>query len=406
MDILSSTLWVILTLGGSQLALPDLVSELAPADVVFLGEEHDNSAGHQAQLEILKALHARRPDLVLSMEMFERDVQGVLDDYLRGRIDEATFLAHSRPWGNYKEHYRPLVEYAKAQGLDVIAANAPRPSAKKLAEGGVVKDAFVARETTAPEDRYYALFQDAMKEHPGEVSKDAMLRMYAAQCLKDDTMAESIVGYLNARPFRRPMIVHVNGKFHSDHGLGTVSRVLSRRPLTRVSVITMESMEEPGSSHRKAHAALGRAHYLLAVKAEPKKNIPEAVKPDAAKKPETAATEKALVPEAAPGETPREKVEEEVPAPTEGKAALGIMPDYGSSEPGVTVSQVFEGRAASNGGIRDGDRIVKIGEERIDTIEDYMAALDGLRPNDKVKITVVRNGAQEVFEITLGVSRR
>jgi uncharacterized iron-regulated protein len=35
-------------------------------------------------------------------------------------------LQDSRPWANYVRDYRPLVEYAKAQGLDVIAANAPR----------------------------------------------------------------------------------------------------------------------------------------------------------------------------------------------------------------------------------------------------------------------------------------
>ena len=38
-----------------------------------------------------KLLADRRPDFVISMEMFERDVQGVVNDYLRGRIDEAAF---------------------------------------------------------------------------------------------------------------------------------------------------------------------------------------------------------------------------------------------------------------------------------------------------------------------------
>ena len=37
-----------------------------------------------------------------------RDVQGVLDDYLAGRIDEAEFLSGSRPWQNYRTGYRPL----------------------------------------------------------------------------------------------------------------------------------------------------------------------------------------------------------------------------------------------------------------------------------------------------------
>ena len=68
--------------------------------MVYFGELHDNVTGHQVYAELAKLLADRRTDLVISMEMFECDVQGVLNDYLRGRIDEATFLKHSRPWKN------------------------------------------------------------------------------------------------------------------------------------------------------------------------------------------------------------------------------------------------------------------------------------------------------------------
>ena len=56
----------------------------------------------------------RRP-VALSLEMFERDVQTVLDEYLAGLISERHFLLSSRPWKNYETDYRPLVEYARAQ---------------------------------------------------------------------------------------------------------------------------------------------------------------------------------------------------------------------------------------------------------------------------------------------------
>ena len=75
---------------GKELTLPQLADELASRDVVFFGELHDNVAGHQAYAELARLLVNRRNDLVIAMEMFERDVQGVVNDYLRGRIDEAT----------------------------------------------------------------------------------------------------------------------------------------------------------------------------------------------------------------------------------------------------------------------------------------------------------------------------
>ena len=60
------------------------------------------------------------------MEMFERDAQIVLDEYLNDLITEKKFLDDSRPWENYKTDYRPLVEFARVNKLNVIAANAPR----------------------------------------------------------------------------------------------------------------------------------------------------------------------------------------------------------------------------------------------------------------------------------------
>jgi uncharacterized iron-regulated protein len=59
-------------------------------------------------------------------------------------------------------------------------------------------------------------------------------KIYEAQCVRDDTMAESVADLLNAGRF----VYHVNGSFHSDAGLGTAARVLWRRPLnTRLSIV-------------------------------------------------------------------------------------------------------------------------------------------------------------------------
>ena len=81
--------------------------------MVYLGELHDNIAGHRVYAELARLLADRRTDLVISMEMFERDVQGVMNDYLRGRIDEAAFLQHGRPWKDYARDYEPLIELAR-----------------------------------------------------------------------------------------------------------------------------------------------------------------------------------------------------------------------------------------------------------------------------------------------------
>ena len=144
---------------GQELTLAQLADDLATRDVVFFGELHDNVAGHQVYAELARLLADRRPDLVISMEMFERDTQGVLTDYLRGRIDEAAFLQYSRPWRDYARDYRPLVELARERKLDVLAGNLPRRVASKVSGRADYTSPFLARQTTAPFDRYWELFE-------------------------------------------------------------------------------------------------------------------------------------------------------------------------------------------------------------------------------------------------------
>jgi uncharacterized iron-regulated protein len=250
---------------GIELTLVQLADDLATKDIVYFGEQHENAAGHQAYAELAKLITDRRPDVVISMEMFERDTQGVVSDYLRGRIDEATFLQHSRPWKNYARDYRPLIELARARKLDVIAGNLPRPVAGKVASKEGSSSPFLPRRTTAPADRYRELFDEVMKGHPG--ADGAIDRMYQAQCAKDDAMAEGIADYLSANPHRQPLVIHCNGSFHSDYGLGTATRVAQRVPLAQQAIISMIAV--PDMTKLDVAANQKKAHYLLFVPKPP-----------------------------------------------------------------------------------------------------------------------------------------
>lgn len=261
---------------GEAVDLKEVAQALSRRDVVFLGEDHDNTEGHELHLKLIEALYRVRPDLTISLEMFERDVQGTLDDYLRGRIDEATFLEHARPWGNYERHYRPVIEFARENGIDVIAANVPRDAARAISKGeepAPELEPFLPRATASPKGDYWKRFVEAMGGHGGTDDPEAMERYFAAQCLKDDAMAEAISDYLARHPHRRPLVVHLCGKFHSDHGHGTALRLLKRRPLAEIAVVTMEAAEKPEEFDPAEHRL--RAHFLLLVRPEPKEEKSE-----------------------------------------------------------------------------------------------------------------------------------
>lgn len=240
----------------------EFLKRISHADVVVFGEQHDDPETHRVEAETLDAISELWRPVVLSLEMFERDVQPVLNDYLAGRISESEFLAHSRPWPTYATNYRRLAELARANHWPVIAADVPRPLASAVGRKGLAaldtltpsERLYAARENSCPIDDYHARFMDSMHSHgtgsggkpePGDSLPTAMAeRFYLAQCVKDETMAESIVKAKLAAP-RNAMVVHFDGAFHSDYAQGTVARVKRREPSWDVVVISAVPVPDP-----------------------------------------------------------------------------------------------------------------------------------------------------------------
>ena len=242
--------------------MSQMLEGVSRADVVFFGEQHDDLETHRAEFETLDAIGRLGRPVVLSLEMFERDVQPVLDDYLAGRITETEFLSHARPWPNYATGYRRLVELARARHWSVVAANVPRPLASAVGRKGIValdtltprERLTAAHENVCPMDDYHARFMDEMHAHstgsggaaePGDSLPTAMAeRFYVAQCVKDETMAESIVKARRGAP-RDAIVVHFDGAFHSDYAQGTVERVKRREPSWNLVVISAVPVADP-----------------------------------------------------------------------------------------------------------------------------------------------------------------
>jgi uncharacterized iron-regulated protein len=256
--------------------LEAMLAEISRADVAFVGEQHDDPATHRIERAILEGLARRRGNVVVAMEMFERDTQPSLDEYLAGRLNEEDFLRASRPWPGYMTDYRPLIEFARAHGWRVIASNAPKRIAIQVSREGLdaarpnseSERKLVASEFSCPQDDYFKRFAEVMsKGHPEahqnqedekqtdknqeEERRAALDRFYYAQCVKDETMAESIANALGASgaPGPRsntqdgPLVVHFNGAFHSDYRLGTASRAIRRAPKSNVKVISVVPVE-------------------------------------------------------------------------------------------------------------------------------------------------------------------
>lgn len=250
---------------GETSSLAAVIASLENADVVFFGELHDDAVGHAIQAEAFRRIvekYSAGRRVVLSLEMFERDVQVVVDEYLASLISEQHFLSSSRPWGNYKTDYRPLVELAKEKRLGVIAANAPRRYVNMVSRGGRTKlDGLSkqAREWLPPlpyaeaSAEYSRKFKALMG--PSAEAQMGLDNILSSQSLWDASMAYWIAQTL--KKDRKALVVHLNGGFHTENRLGAVEHLLEYRPKARAVVVTMRYEANFRTFDKAKHSDLG-----------------------------------------------------------------------------------------------------------------------------------------------------
>lgn len=267
------------------------------ADVVIVGELHGNPGAHTLQWDVLESIAKASGPLALSTEQFERDAQAGLDAFLArdlgkmgaeelAKIEQA-FMKETRAWPNYAD-YRPLVEFCRAKKLPVIAGNVPRPLAARInKEGPEAFEKFTTEEKNwcaskinAPDGAYKDKFFEVMGSSTSAKKDDryaAMERMYNAQCLKDDTMAESIASWLDKN--KGGKVLHINGAFHSANGLGVPEKLKALRPNLKVVVITCVEAENPFTAQVSGEDSQGNDFVVFVPASRPNRKSEGPVHP-------------------------------------------------------------------------------------------------------------------------------
>lgn len=235
------------TASQKQVSLDDIINDMNKADVVFYGEEHNDSVGHTLELALLSKLIQKFPKkAALSLEMFETDTQPIVNEYLRGLIREKNLISDARAWPNYND-YRPLVELAKEKGISVIAANAPGRYTNRVTRLGL--NSLQQLDATAkswlpplPIDTatgaYYQKFVDIMGGHAGMGG----MQIYQSQNLWDATMGWSVAKYIKDHPGGK--ILQINGGFHSEDQLGAAAQFKRYTPKASVINIAVFAVDD------------------------------------------------------------------------------------------------------------------------------------------------------------------
>ncbi len=206
-------------------------NRLARAEVVLVGEKHDEARHHELQLDALKLIHQRRGAVVVGLEMLSRDQQPVLDAFMAGTMPLEDFRKFwQQAWGYDLNLYLPILEYARASGLKVRGLNAPRAVIRQIARGGMAsltpeqRAQLPVRVDPITEPRYLDYVRRSLGDH-GPLDPVREGRMLEAMAAWNETMAQSVADLLAAGD--APVLVAA-GMGHMLYGAG-IGESLGRR---------------------------------------------------------------------------------------------------------------------------------------------------------------------------------
>jgi uncharacterized iron-regulated protein len=242
-----------------------LVRDVTKSDFIFFGELHDNPISHWLELELTRDLFkVKNKEIVLAAEMFETDNQILIDEYFSGIIKESSFESEIRKWTNYSTDYKPLLNFAKDNGLKFVASNVPRRYASVVASGG-----FDALEKISPEGKKFIVplpveydaelpcYKDMLSMNTGPEGHSSP-NLPKAQAVKDATMAYSII-----RNWQKgKTVIHYNGSYHSDRHMGIIWYLKKYNPDARVTTITTVMQDD---IDRMKDEYKGSADYVIVV---------------------------------------------------------------------------------------------------------------------------------------------
>lgn len=337
--------------------------------IIYVGETHDNPASHRLQLDILKSLFTHYPGKVtIGMEMFTPTQQATLDRWSAGELDEKTFLKEVEWYSVWKgdfDLYRDLLLFARDNRIPVIGLNAEKKMVRIVGRKPL-EELTPEERAEIPEldlsDPYHsamvkAIYGDHVK------SEGRLAGFQRVQALWDETMAASIVAYLQSPKGEDQHMIVLAGGNHVRHGFGIPRRVFKQLPVSYILVGSKE-IEIPES----------RQAQLMDV------DMPNFPMPAYD-----------FIAFTRYEDIPNKKVK------------LGVQFEEIEDATGLKVMAVVPESAAALAGLKEGDTLLEFEGEQLNESFDLIYVIHQKKEGDIVKIKILRQG--DILEITAALKR-
>jgi uncharacterized iron-regulated protein len=230
--------------------LSDIVKSITDKKIIYVGEMHDVFAHHAVQLDIIRGLFQEKGKIAIGMEMFQKPFQKILDSFTAGTMDERDFLKQSeyfKRWGFDYNLYKPLLDFARANSIPVLALNIHREIIDKVSEKGMdslsdEEKKIIPSEMNFSDDTYRERLEEVFHMHKDWQNRNFDY-FYESQILWDETMAQSIQDFLEQNSDYQMVVLA--GKGHLEYGSGIPKRTYRRNGYA-YSIVLIDAEVEQG----------------------------------------------------------------------------------------------------------------------------------------------------------------
>ena len=257
---------IVSTKSGAPVSFKELMDDLSGVQVIYIGEKHTDPAHHNIQLNIIKDLFTKHPKLVVGMEAFAYPYQEQLDMWSAGKLDQKAFLEKTHWYANWKFDYGlygDILEFLKDKKIRLVGLNIPFHIPPKISVGGIEnlsddEKKYLPKQLNTSNPDHRAYVEDIFKNHHIR-GRENFEYFYMAQCVWEDTMAESITNNLKGN-----IMVVLVGNGHIIRKFGIPDRAYN---LTKASFKTV-FLSSAGSE-----AELSNGDYIWVTPANKKRTM-------------------------------------------------------------------------------------------------------------------------------------